>query len=93
MGKIIIKHSGNEGHIKNERKTSIRRLLQGLIDFLSKENDNVWKNAEIDIYDNDYNAFRIISGNGDNKFIVQFKGHTENIEIVNIERQQSCAVL
>lgn len=94
MSKVIIKYCGNEGNMEEERETSLRKLLQGTVDFLPKEYDYVWKNAEINIYDNDNHAFKIVSGNGDNKFVVQYKGRTDQIDIVNIERQQSyCALL
>lgn len=93
LAKLIIKYCGNEGNMTEERNTSLRKLLQEIIRFLDTENNWRWKNAEINVYDNEYNSFTIISGNGDNKYIVQFKGQTENVEIINIKRPYSCVLL
>ncbi|CAC5403398.1 unnamed protein product [Mytilus coruscus] len=93
LGKCIISYCGNEGHMEEEQKTSLRKLLQATIDFLHKENNNVWKNAEVNIYDNDNHAFRIISGNRGNKFVLQYKERTEDVDIINVEREQKYCTL
>ncbi|KAJ8303207.1 hypothetical protein KUTeg_019603 [Tegillarca granosa] len=92
LGKIIVKYCGNEGNVENESKTSLRKLLQASSDYLQKESDKVWKNAEIHIYDNDDLALTIKSGKGENSFVVQYKGKTDEVEIVNVERQKQCCV-
>lgn len=92
LGKFIIKHCGNEGNMQDEQKTSLRKLLHEIVSFLKCENSNVWKNAEINIYDNDKNAFQIISGYGENIFVVQYTGKSDHIDIVNIERPHTCVL-
>lgn len=86
LGRIIIKYCGYEGNVVHERQTSLRKLLQATIDYLHREDPSVWENAELNIYDNDGHALTVVSGEGDNSFVVQYAGKTEEVEIVNIKR-------
>lgn len=92
LGTIILKYCGNEGNVENESQTSLRKLLQASSNYLQKENEKVWKNAEINIYDNDDQALTVKSGKGENSFIVQYKGKSEDIEIVNEQRKKQCCI-
>ncbi|XP_069104841.1 uncharacterized protein [Argopecten irradians] len=70
IGRIIIKQCGNEGCIDNDEKTSMRRLLQEVIDYLPKQSNRVWENATVTIYDINGNTLKITSGKGGNQFFV-----------------------
>lgn len=89
LGKLILKYCGNEGNVENEHQKSLRGLLQAVIDHLEKEHSMTWRNAEINIYDIDNHALKIRSGRGGNSFVVQYKGDTEEVEIVNVKRESS----
>eukprot|EP00058_Branchiostoma_floridae_P021271 XP_002606761.1 hypothetical protein BRAFLDRAFT_82403 [Branchiostoma floridae] len=61
LGKLIVKHVGNEGTEDNERQAVLRQMLQRVITELEREKPEVWCNAELVIYDmygNDYTVWR-----------------------------------
>ncbi|XP_062581852.1 uncharacterized protein LOC134243616 [Saccostrea cucullata] len=70
FGKMIIRCVGHEG---TKGKEGLRRLFQACIDFLQKENTNVWENASFTIYDDDSNMYKIASGNMRYQFICRMK--------------------
>ncbi|KAH3775803.1 hypothetical protein DPMN_177209 [Dreissena polymorpha] len=76
VGKVILRFCGNEA---STNKQDLRRLLQALISYIPEANKRIWNSAEITIFDDDLNQYTIVSGNGDNKFIISFdeKGHPQ----------------
>lgn len=70
LGKMIITYVGHEGL---EEKAGLRCLLQACIDFLQTEADEVWKNASITIFDEDFNKYEIASGTKTHQFICRMK--------------------
>lgn len=70
LGKMIIRYVGHEGL---EEKAGLRCLLQACIDFLQTEADEVWKNASITIFDEDFNKYEIASGAKTHQFICRMK--------------------
>ncbi|XP_033726885.1 uncharacterized protein LOC117316428 [Pecten maximus] len=91
LGRLIIKHCGNEGSEDNEEKGSMRRLLQEAIDYLPKERELIWKNAKVTIYDIKGNSLEITSGSGMNEFFIHhnIKGETT---IVKKENKGFCVI-
>ena len=83
IGRVMIKYCGNEGTSNDKRATSLRKLLQRVIDCLqSTQKHTNWCNAEVTVYDLDDNSFRIISGQGKHLFVVS-EGDNGEAEIVN----------
>ncbi|KAL5011043.1 hypothetical protein ScPMuIL_013348 [Solemya velum] len=86
IAKIILKECGNEGVEDDKEHANTRRLLQHALDYLPKEKDSVWKNAEISIFDIGGNIFSIRSGDCRNKFMVHNNGKDE-LEVINTQRE------
>ncbi|XP_077980580.1 uncharacterized protein LOC144435820 [Glandiceps talaboti] len=80
IGKFIIKCCGNEG-LGDEEDNRLRRLLQGAISHLEKEKPDVWKNAELTVYDKYANCYTMKAGMGQYKFLVHLDGRDE-IEVI-----------
>ena len=85
IGKVIVKTCGNEGSEDSEGKANMRRLLQSTIEYLEKEKEKVWVNAEVTVYDDYGNTIIMVSGSGRCKFIVSKNGRNE-VEFINTER-------
>ena len=72
IGKVIIKHCGNEGQKDDETlPVTLRELLRETITKLDTESEATWRNAEISVYDKQGNKVCIRSGRAQNKFVVQ----------------------
>ena len=63
----------------------MRRLLQSTIEYLEKEKDKVWVDAEVTVFDDYGNTVIMVSGRGKFKFIVNKNGKNE-VEVINTER-------
>lgn len=74
IGKAIIKFCGNEGTQNDKNKATLRRLMQATISYTEKENSDVWKNAEVKMYDDNCDVYSILAGDGKTKFIASFDG-------------------
>ncbi|XP_060572858.1 uncharacterized protein LOC132730828 [Ruditapes philippinarum] len=77
IGKAIIKYCGHEG-TENDRNTRyLRRLLQAVISHIEKEHPDTWKNAEIRIYDYNFEIYSIKAGHGKHMFMVSLDENDE----------------
>ncbi|XP_060575379.1 uncharacterized protein LOC132732871 [Ruditapes philippinarum] len=77
IGKAIIKFCGNEG-TENDRNTEVlRRLLQAIISHVEEEHSDTWKNAEIRIYDENFDIYSIKAGQGKKMFMVSLDENDE----------------
>ncbi|WAR12609.1 hypothetical protein MAR_026789 [Mya arenaria] len=93
VGKAILRFCGNEGTVDNSNKATLRRLLQALISYVPLEPQTRWKDAEVKIYDDDCDVYRIYSGNGQNRFVGTFDG-MGNARIVRAKYDKSeCCVM
>ena len=63
----------------------MRRLLQSTIEYLEKEKEKVWVNAEVTVYDDYGNTIIMVSGRGKFKFIVSKNGR-DKVEVISTER-------
>lgn len=86
IGRIMLQQCGNEGTDDDKQHANTRRLLQHALDYLPKENDSVWENAEISIFDVGGNIIYIRSGDCKNKFMVHNNGKNE-LEVINTQRE------
>ncbi|XP_078594915.1 uncharacterized protein LOC144872513 [Branchiostoma floridae x Branchiostoma japonicum] len=77
LGKLIVKHVGNEGTEDNERQAVLRQMLQRVITELEREKPEVWRNAELVIYDMYGNDYTVRAGKAENKFVVHLDGQDE----------------
>lgn len=88
IGKLIVKHCGNEGQVDDPSLyVTLRQMLQATITKLDTESPETWKNAEIVIYDQRGNDFCIRSGDAENKFVVQLDEKDE-INIMCTDRKK-----
>ena len=88
IGKLIVKHCGNEGQADDPTLVvTLRQILQATITKLDTESEETWRNAEIVIYDQEGNDFCIRSGDAENKFVVQLDEKDE-INITCTDRQK-----
>ena len=76
LGKLIVNICGNEGCQDPSKNESMRKPLQIMISEIDdkKYKPKVWKNASINLYDEDGNVLHIESGGKKlkkNRFIVQ----------------------
>jgi hypothetical protein len=77
IGKAIIQYCGHEG-TENDRNTQyLRRLLQAVISHIEKEHPDTWKNAEIRIYDENFQIYSIKAGHGKHMFMVSLDENDE----------------
>ena len=73
-----MKYCGNEGQRDDPTQAvSLRTILQRIITKLDTESEEIWKNAEIIIYDERANDYCIRSGDAENKFVVQLDENNE----------------
>ncbi|XP_035677892.1 uncharacterized protein LOC118416766 isoform X2 [Branchiostoma floridae] len=77
LGKLIVKHVGNEGTEDNERQAVLRQMLQRVITELEREKPEVWRNAELVIYDMYGNDYTVRAEKAENKFVVHLDGQDE----------------
>lgn len=71
IGKAIVELTGIEGAERDERQEKLRKILQSLITYINKNpSQRIWENAEVTVYDCEYNIVKISSGSEKNKFIV-----------------------
>ena len=71
-------YCGNEGQPDDPTlAVSLRTILQTIITKLDTESAEIWKNAEIVIYDKRGNDYCIRSGDMENKFVVQLDENNE----------------
>lgn len=77
VGQMIVKICGNEAMTNDDNTAKARKLFQGFITYLEKEEKTDWKNAEITTYDKNYDAWKMRSGKGHNKFVVNVDGKGE----------------
>ena len=78
IGKLIVRHCGNEGQQDDPTLTvNLRTILQTIITELDTQSEETWKNAEIVIYDKRGNDYCIRSGEAQNKFVVQLDEEDE----------------
>lgn len=74
IGKAIVELTGIEGAERDERQEKLRRILQSLITYINQHpGRRIWENAEITVYDCEFNVVKISSGSEKNKFIVNEK--------------------
>ncbi|KAI8504196.1 hypothetical protein Bbelb_182640 [Branchiostoma belcheri] len=77
LGKLIVKHVGNEGTEDTARQAVLRQMLQRVITELEREKPEVWRNAELVIYDMYGNDYTVRAGKAENKFVVHLDGQDE----------------
>ncbi|XP_053401536.1 uncharacterized protein LOC128557668 [Mercenaria mercenaria] len=77
IGKAIVKFCGNEGTVNDKNKEMLRRLLQATISHIEEEPLNTWKNAEVKIYDDNFDMYSIKAGKGQNMFMVSLDENDE----------------
>ncbi|XP_078678297.1 uncharacterized protein LOC144914369 isoform X4 [Branchiostoma floridae x Branchiostoma belcheri] len=77
LGKLIVKHVGNEGTEDTTRQAVLRQMLQRVITELEREKPEVWRNAELVIYDMYGNDYTVRAGKAENKFVVHLDGQDE----------------
>ncbi|CAH1264581.1 Hypp3029 [Branchiostoma lanceolatum] len=77
LGKLIVKHVGNEGSNDDKREEVLRQMLQRVITELEREKPEVWRNAELVIYDMYGNDYTVRAGQAENKFVVHLDGQDE----------------
>lgn len=86
IGKAIVTLTGIEGAERDERQEKLRRILQSLITYINQHpSQHIWENAEVTLYDCEYNIVKICSGSEINKFIVNenFDGNITIKYVVN----------
>ncbi|KAK3103037.1 hypothetical protein FSP39_015949 [Pinctada imbricata] len=69
LGRLQLKFVGNEGVDTDGTKAMRRKLIQTCIDFLKEKAESVWKNAEMSIYDSEFNAIVLRSGTARYSFV------------------------
>lgn len=70
VGKAIVELTGIEGAERDERQERLRKILHFLITYINEHpNRYTWKNAEVTVYDCEYNNVKFISGSAKYKFI------------------------
>lgn len=77
IGKAIIQFCGNEGMENDRNKEILRKLLQAIISHVEKERSDTWQNAEIRIYDENFEIYSIKAGLGKNMFMVSLDENDE----------------
>ncbi|XP_045178490.2 uncharacterized protein LOC123538449 [Mercenaria mercenaria] len=87
IGRAIIKFCGNEGTQNDSNKATLRRLMQAVISHLEQEKPDIWKNAEVKIYDDNFDVYSIRSGNGHALFLATFDG-LGNPQVVKTSRSR-----
>ena len=70
LGKAIIKFCGHEGTENDQNKKVLRRLLQAAISHVELEAADMWRNAEVKIYDDNFDVYSIKAGHGQKVFMV-----------------------
>lgn len=71
IGNAIVKLTGIEGAKRDERQEKLRNILYHVITYVNQHpGQRIWENAEVTVYDCDYNNVKISSGSKINKFIV-----------------------
>lgn len=91
IGKAIVKLTGIEGAKRDERQEKLRKILQSLITYINQHpSQRIWENAEVTVYDCEYNIVTICSGSGINKFIVneRFDGNITIKYVVNNKERE-----
>jgi hypothetical protein len=69
LGKAIIQFCGNEGTENDANKATLRRLLQAVISHVENEKSHIWQDAEVTIYDDLLDVYKIRSGDGKHAFL------------------------
>lgn len=77
VGQMIVKVCGNDVMTDDDNTAKSRKLFQGIITYLEKDHKIDWKNAEITTYDKNYDAWKMRSGKGHNKFVANLDGNGE----------------
>lgn len=77
IGKMIVHVCGNEGTENDDNSAKARKIFQGISDFLNKKKNTIWKNAEIETFDKNYDAWKIRSGKGHYKFVANVDADEE----------------
>lgn len=91
IGKAIVKLTGIEGAERDERQLKLRKILQSLITYINQHpNQRIWENAEVTVYDCEYNIVKVCSGSEINKFIVneRFDGNITIKYVVNNKERE-----
>lgn len=87
IGRAIIKFCGNEGTVNDNNKAALRRLLQAVISHLEEEKIHTWKNADVKIYDDEFDVYSIRAGNGRVVFLASLDG-MGNPKVVKTSRSK-----
>lgn len=83
LGKMIVKLCGNEGTVDDEYNSVLRRLLQHAITVIGDEKETTLKNAEFKFYDDKCNIYKVLSGDGENKFMFTYNEKLEPDVIIH----------
>lgn len=89
IGKVMVKLCGNEGTKDTDEMATLRRLFQAVISHIPNERAFVWKDAEIAVFDDKCNIYKIKSGDGHTKFIVSMDNFG-NPSIIHRQSMISC---
>lgn len=87
LGRAIIKFCGNEGAYNDDNKKALRRLVQAVISYVESENPDIWRDAEIKIYDDNFDIYSIRAGDGSHLFLATFDG-SGNPQVVKTKRSK-----
>lgn len=63
--------------MNNKNDELLRRLLQAVISHVEEEHSDTWRNAEIRIYDENFQIYSIKAGQGKNMFMVSLDENDE----------------
>lgn len=87
IGKAIVTFCGNEGTEDDANKAGLRRLLQAVISETENKTRQVLKDAEIVVYDDQFQKYAIRAGDGKAKFLATFdeKGIPRVIRTYNLK--------
>lgn len=78
LGKAIVKFCGNEGTENDQNKAVLRRLLQAAISHVELEATHKWRNAEVKIYDDNFDVYSLRAGQyGHRVFMVSMDENDE----------------
>lgn len=87
IGNVIVQYCGNEGSKDDSNKATLRRLLQAVISYLENERPETWLNAEVIIYDDNFDDYSIRAGIGQNLFLATFDG-LGNPQVVKTSKEK-----
>ncbi|WAR12610.1 hypothetical protein MAR_026790 [Mya arenaria] len=91
IGKVQLKYCGNEGTIDNTNKATLRRTLQAVISHIPNEGQSVWRNAEVKMFDDNFDKYIIRSGDGRYRFEAMDNG-MDDFRIVKLRSESCCTI-